>query len=289
MSWPLQHPACAALCSAIWLMTASALIGADSAPAAPPEVAPGVFRLGQITDPRIGECSGVVRSSTDTNLFWVHNDGPRARLYGIRRTGQLVAEFYVLGANFSDWEDIASDGHGSLYLGDIGNNDALRRQIAVHQIKEPSPADSGRPVSVMRSYRLWFPKKPFDCEGLFIWKEYGYLVSKVFDDAKAGLYRFPLNAEKPVTLEFVTELDITTPVTGADISPQGTRLGLVGHSGAFVLRINGELSTAGKAREDRIRFKDERIEGCCFVEEGLLGVSENRGIYLFRGRGFRPK
>lgn len=289
MSWNLRNQAFVVLCSALWLARLDALNGADSAPAVPKEVAPGVFLLGRITDPRLTECSGVVRSSTDTNIFWVHNDGPRPRLYGIKRTGEVVAEFPVFGATFSDWEDIASDGHGNLYLGDIGNNDAQRRQITVYQIKEPSLADSGKPVQVTRSYHLRFPGKPFDCESLFIWKEYAYVISKVFDDAKAGLYRFPLSAESPVTLEFVTDLDITTPVTGADISPHGTRLGLVGHSGAFVLRINGDPTTAGKAREDRIRFKDERIEGCCFIEEGLLGVTENREIYLFRGKGFRPK
>lgn len=289
MSWHLRNQAFFVLGTALWLARLDALNGADSVPAAPQEVAPGVFLLGRITDPRLTECSGVVRCSTDTNVFWVHNDGPRPRLFGIKRTGEVVAEFTVFGAAFSDWEDIASDGKGNLYLGDIGNNDAQRRQITVYQTKEPTPADSGKPVQVTRTFHLRFARKPFDCEALFIWKDHGYLVSKVFDDAKAGLYRFPLSAEEPVTLEFVTDLDITTPVTGADVSPHGTRLGLVGHSGAFVLRINGDPTIAGKAREDRIRFKDERIEGCCFVEEGLLGVSENREIYLFRGKGFRPK
>jgi hypothetical protein len=289
MLWPFQNPVLVVLCSALWLGRCDTLGDAEAASAAPQEVAPGVFLLGRITDPRLTECSGVVRSSTDTNIFWVHNDGPRPRLFGIKRTGEVVAEFPVMGAILSDWEDIASDGHGNLFLGDLGNNDLRRRQITVYQIKEPTPADSGKPVQITRTFHLRFARKPFDCEALFIWKDHGYLVSKVFDDAKAGLYRFPLSAEEPVTLEFVTDLDITTPVTGADISPHGTRLGLVGHSGAFVLRINGDPSIAGKAREDRIRFKDERIEGCCFVEEGLMGVSENREIYLFRGKGFRPK
>lgn len=281
-----HHAAVGVYAAVCFVVAGSVALAADSAPA---EVAPGVFQLGVIRDPRITECSGVVRCSADTNVFWVHNDGPRARLYGIKRTGELVAEFPVLGGIFSDWEDIASDRQGNLYLGDIGNNDAIRRGIAVHQVKEPKLADSGKPVQVERTYQLRFPDEPFDCESLFIWKEHGYVVSKVFNDAKAGLYRFPLSARGPVTLEFVTELDITTPVTGADISPRGTRLGLVGQSGAFVLRVNSELATAGRARRDRIRFPDQRIEGCCFVEEGLLAVSENRGIYLFRGRGFRER
>ena len=265
------------------------VVASEAASAPPKEVVPGVFEIGFISDPRITECSGIVRGMADTNVFWVHNDGPRPRLFGIRRTGGLVAEFPVLDAPMRDWEDITSDGDGHLYLADIGNNNAERPQIAVHQINEPLVKDSGKPVPVIRTWRLRFPKEPFDGESIFIWKDHGYLISKVFDDARAGLYRFPLSAENPVTLEFITDLDITTPVTGAAISRHGTRLGVIGHSGAYVLRIGGDPMTAGSAKDERIRFKEQRIEGCCFVEEGLLAVSENRGIYLFRGKGFRPK
>ena len=85
--------------------------------------------------------------------------------------GKTRAAFPVTGATFHDWEDIAIDDAGHLYLGDIGNNDAKRDTLAVYEIDEPDPAISGSTVSPRRGWTLKFPGAPFDCESLFIWKD----------------------------------------------------------------------------------------------------------------------
>ena len=62
-------------------------------------------------------------------MFWTHNDGggPKKQvLYAIDREGKTRAAFPVIGVTLHDWEDIAIDDAGHLYLGDIGNNDAKR-------------------------------------------------------------------------------------------------------------------------------------------------------------------
>jgi len=106
----------------------------------PQELAPGVQRIGLISDPRITESSGVVVSRTYTNVFWTHNDGPKSyTLFGITRGGQTIASFHVAGIMLHDWEDIAIDNEHHLYIGDIGNNDARRFSIAVYEIDEPDP------------------------------------------------------------------------------------------------------------------------------------------------------
>ena len=64
-------------------------------------------------------------------MFWTHNDGggPKKQvLYAIDREGNTRAAFPVIGATFHDWEDIAIDDAGHLYLGDIGNNDSQAGQ-----------------------------------------------------------------------------------------------------------------------------------------------------------------
>ena len=124
-----------------------------------------------------------------------------------------------------DWEDIAIDGQGHLFVGDIGNNDSVRTNLAVYQIEEPNPKSSTSSVEVKREWQLLFAKAPFDCESLFVWKDYGYIISKVFDDHRAEIYRFPLTEQKePFVLEFVARLKIDSPVTGADISADGIAL-----------------------------------------------------------------
>jgi hypothetical protein len=256
------------------------------------EMPAGVQRIGTIENPRITESSGVVASRQFPGVFWTHNDGAKSRsytLFAITREGKSVREFNVNGAQLNDWEDIAIDGQRHLYIGDIGNNDARRFTIAVHEIEEPEPKGALSSVTVKRTWQLRYPKAPFDSESLFVWEGFGYLVSKVVNDAKAEIYRFPLtNQPAPVTLEFVTKLKIESPVTAADISADGRLLGLLAKSGPYVYEIYGNILAAGKEKPLHTKFKHEHIEACCFVPEGLLATAENREIFLFTDPGFRP-
>lgn len=252
------------------------------------EAAPGVWQVGNIAPLAITESSGLVPCRGNTNAFWTHNDGRRRTLYAITRTGQPIAEFFVDAPSVADWEDIARDDTGNLYLADIGNNDARRTRLVVHQFAEPDPQKPGTAVIVTRSWDLTFPGKPFDCESLFIWKEHGYVISKVFKDEQAEIYRFPLTATKePVQLELVAKLPVTSPVTGADVSPDGQMLGLVCKSGAYLFRIDGDVARAATAAPLRVKFREGQLEGCCFVPEGLLATSEQREMFLFGTKAFR--
>ncbi len=259
--------------------------------AQPREVSDDVMLVGRIRNPRITESSGIAVSRKNPDLFWTHNDGGGKRqvLYAMTRTGQPIAEFRITGALIDDWEDIAADDKGHLFLGDIGNNDAKRHSIAVHRIDEPDTKESQNGLArVTRSWNLRYPKAPFDCEGLFVWGEHGYLISKVFDDERADIYRFSLtNTAASQTLEVVAEIKIDSPVTGAAISPDGRLLGVVAKNGAYVYRIDGEVQRAARRRVHQTKFRHEHIEGCTFVSEGLLATAESREIYLFNDEAFR--
>jgi hypothetical protein len=257
----------------------------------PREVAKDVLQLGQIQHPAITESSGVALSRKDTNVLWTHNDGGGRKhaLYAMTRDGKPLAEFRVSGVLMQDWEDIAADNHGHLFLGDIGNNDRKRTEIAVHQVDEPDLKQARGIVDVTRSWTLRYPQKPFDCESLFVWGDFGYVISKVFDDARAELFRFSLTNNQPQTLEHVAQLKIDSPVTGADISPDGKLLAVIAKNGAYAFRINGNPANVNDSKSNYARFKHEHIEACTFVPEGLLVTAESREIYLFTDDDFRRK
>ena len=254
------------------------------------EIAPGVRLLAYIRDPRIKESSGVVASRRHS-VYWTHNDGggPKKQvLYAIDREGKTRASFPVIGVTLHDWEDLAIDSAGHLYIGDIGNNNAKRKTLAVYEIDEPNPQAGAGSVSPKRVWNLRFPGAPFDCESLFVWKDHGYVVSKVFDKAHAQIFRFPLKeTNRPLTLELVATTKIESPVTGGDISTDGTLLGLVAKDGAYVFRIDGDVTRVSKLNPHHTKLKNEHIEGCCFVPEGLLVTSERRMIFLFTDPAFR--
>jgi hypothetical protein len=254
-------------------------------------VAPGVLAIGRISNPRITESSGVVVSRKDPDVLWTHNDGGGKRqvLYAISRTGLALGEYHITGALLEDWEDIAIDGQGHLFLGDIGDNDRQRSTIAVHQIDEPELTTSRNGIArVTRSWNLRYPKGRFNAEALLVWGENGYLITKVFDDARAELYRFSLtNSAEVLTLHLVGELHIEAPVTGADISADGKMLAVVSKAGAYVYRIGGDPMRATVGKPYRTKFDDAHIEACTFVPEGLLATSEARLIFLFTDEPFR--
>src|SRR5215831_3753559 len=78
-------------------------------------------RIGKLEHPAIAETSGIVASRKHEGIFWVHNDsGNPPALFAVKRDGTLVREYCVAVPNV-DWEDIAADDRGHLYLGEIGN------------------------------------------------------------------------------------------------------------------------------------------------------------------------
>jgi hypothetical protein len=255
-------------------------------------VAAGVLQVGRIAHPQIAESSGIVASRKHAGVFWTHNDGGIGRepvLYAITREGKSVGQCVVTGAALVDWEDLAADSGGRLFIGDIGNNGARRTELAVYEIDEPDPRGTTSVARVKRGWRLRFPEAPFDCEALFVWQSEGYVVSKVFNDQQARLYRFPLaDRAEPCTLDAVATLRVESPVTGADLTADGALLGLVAKAGAYLFPIHGDPRKAGALKPHRTRFTSAQVEGCCFVPEGLLATAESREILLFTEEPFRP-
>ncbi|HTG45069.1 MAG TPA: hypothetical protein VK633_11115 [Verrucomicrobiae bacterium] len=249
-----------------------------------------VQRVGTIDDVSLVECSGVVASRQFPGILWTHNDGGgrRASLYAMNRAGKVTARFPIVGVALEDWEDLAIDGSKQLYLADTGNNEQKRRSISIHQIDEPNPANPNARLMPKQSWTLTYPGKPFDCESLFVWGEFGYVISKVFDDRAAELYRFPLAAQtRAVPLERVAELPITSPVTGATISADGAVIGVISKAGAFAFTVGGQIEPGKLSAPYRIKFKHDHVEGCCFVPGGLLITAESREIFLLTDPAFQ--
>ena len=103
---------------------------------------------GRLDERRIPEASGIVKSRRHAGIFWVHNDsGNPPLLFAIRGDGRIVRQFRLAIPNI-DWEDIAIDDQGHLYLGDIGNNTGALPLRVIYRIDEPDPnAQADKPIS----------------------------------------------------------------------------------------------------------------------------------------------
>ena len=269
-----------------------------AAPEAPP--AGGVTACGQLTAPVLSECSGIVASRRYAGVFWVHNDsGDRARFYAVDSSGELLSVVAVDGARNVDWEDIAIDDSGQVYLGDIGNNLNERRDLVVYVVDEPDPHRGPGPLHVPVRRRLpfhfadqeTFPDSAhlnFDCEALGWNAGHLYLLTKHRSDTATTLYRLDPWCAGEQVAERVGGVRMGSPVTAADCSPDGRLLGVLTYRDVslFERPAAGDNYLAG--RRSRLPISAGQCEGICFDGDRLLVTSEQRGIYCLPLSALRP-
>ena len=148
-----------------------------------------------------------------------------------------------------DWEDIARDDDGNLWIGDIGDNECDRDDTALLKVREPDPAATGK-AELLATYRYRFPDPPAGCAGrnaeaMFLVDDVPYLIDKA---EESTLYRFPrLDPDATVTLEKVGVLagDVAN-LSGADLSADRTRLAVDTHTALYIYQA-GNPSADGAA------------------------------------------
>jgi hypothetical protein len=246
-----------------------------------------VQRIGQIQSGAIKESSGIIASRKNPGILWTHNDqGGKPQIFAINRDGLLLGQYHVNTPN-DDWEDIAIDNDGHLYIGGIGNNDLLKTELKVYQVNEPEirvgiSGQHGR-LFVNSTWQLRFPGKPFDCESLFIYENKGYVIDKLSKSKEAHLFSFPLTpGGGTAVMEQAAVLPINHPVTGADLSLDGQNLAVISKGGLFLFDIKGNFANISNKTKSEIKLPKGQFEAVCFVPDGLVMTAETGEIYFHR-------
>ena len=105
------------------------------------------------------ESSGLVDRGS---IVWTNNDsGDQAVIYGVDpRTGRTVEKTKYAGS-VSDVEAIAPGSHGTIWAGDIGDNQARRDDVAVYRVTPGHDGDAP-------TYPLVYPDGPHNAEALLV-------------------------------------------------------------------------------------------------------------------------
>lgn len=237
--------------------------------------------IARITDRRVSEASGIVASRRFPGVYWTHNDGDDNRLFAIRRDGSVIG-FAKLDVNVHDWEDIAIDDDGYLYVSDTGNNSGNRKHLMICRVREPDPNKlAGRKMRTLKvdeSWKVHFPGEPFNCESLFVWRGEFYLISKLAAGTQAEVYRFDPKGKTP-EMRKVATLPIDQPVTAADISADGNELAVLAHGALWIFQIGGDVTRSTEVKPTRISVPPGKVEGCCFADGEILIVAESGEIF----------
>jgi hypothetical protein len=251
------------------------------------------------TDPRITESSGLATASTG-DLVYTHNDsGDDGRFFSVGPDGRTRTSYVLPGVEPRDWEDMArgpdEQGRSSLWLGDIGDNNAVRDNgLLVHRVLEPEPTDREEVTTEPpTSFRLRYPDGPGDAETLLVHPRSGrlHVVTKPLAGT-ARVYAAPerLDAGGPNLLEQVAEARTRatgTPggpgigglanhlITAGDIAPDGSRVALRTYTDVYEWTVPGDDVAAAFDGEPTVTPLPPRQQG-----EGLAYTPEGDAVLV---------
>ncbi len=272
---------------------------ATSAVTASPSV---VFSL---SDPRLDEISGLAPGLASPSVVYAENDsGDSARFFALdARTGAVRGVYSVSGAHNVDWEDLAvapdSAGHDSVWLADIGDNDAERADVTVYRVDEPR-LSAGQDVGDVATsapdvWTLRYPDGAVNAESFMVAPGgIGYLVTKSVLGAST-VYRLPVRPGAGELTEvarvqfapagsadpFGVVGELTA--TGASISPDGSLLAIRTYSDAYLWHLSdGDVAAALRAEPTRVTLPDQpQGESIALTSSAMLIASEGVGSAVY--------
>lgn len=193
--------------------------------------------MGSLQVPELDEASGLAHSRSDNNYLWSHNDsGGEPWVYLFTQTGVGSGRVELEGANNIDWEDMAigsgpDDDLDYLFLGDIGDNRAIRDEYQIYRFPEPDLNVNNLPLSLVLQNEDYdrinfiYDDGPKDAEALMVdpITKNIYLISK--REEKVGVYElaFPQSINALDTARRIMSLPYTF-ITAADISASGNEI-----------------------------------------------------------------
>jgi len=148
----------------------------------------------------LSEISGLEFLS-DSLLVAINDGGDKARLYILNLQGELIRTVKVKDASNNDWEDLARD-EKHLYIGDIGNNQNKRQNLAIYRVKIKDILNKNKveadKIKIEYTEQKKFPPKKenllFDAEAITVWNDTIYLFTKNRGRPSSGMssiYQIP--------------------------------------------------------------------------------------------------
>lgn len=249
-------------------------------------------------DKALPESSGIIFAG---GKIWSHNDSQgQPVLYGFDNTGKVSGIIYVSGKN-TDWEDLAKDDAGNIYIGDFGNDKNKRHDLKIYKISNPAELKENiaKPEIIEFKYsdQVLFPPdtnaQNFDMEAMIWFNNHLYLFSKNRTNPFTGftkVYKLPDRAGS-YTAESVDSIYlgpapmITSWVTSADISPDKKKLALLGHDKVWLFTcFEDDRFSSGTKQTLAISGTITQKEAICFVNNDQLYITDELVMRVMGGK-----
>ena len=242
-------------------------------------------QLFNITPGIVDEASGIADSYANPGYLWVEQDSgnpPELRL--IKHDGTIAKNIFIKNSTNRDWEELqVSNGPDAskkyVYVGDIGDNDAVFQSCSIYRFIEPSASTDT--VFNFDKIDFKYPDMPHDAEAMLIdpsTKDI-YIITK--RDAVSKIYKiaYPQNIASLNTAEFVMDLPYKG-VVGAAISADGKEILLKTYSNIYYYKGGGTVADVLKQLPLTLSYQVEP-QG-----EAICLTNDNSGFYTLSEKSF---
>lgn len=237
-------------------------------------------------DSSLEEVSAIAMLENST-LYWVIEDaGNNNNLYALNGKGNIERTITITNAKNKDWEDLATDNKGNIYVGDFGNNNHKRKEFTIYKISNIEALKEKTEAEII-TFTLPERVKSLDFESFFFWNESFYLFSK--NDKHTDVFKIENKTGSQVA-EFMFAHKFkgkNNKITSADISENGKTIILLNHEKVWQLS-NFKSDDFFEGEINILPFKhDSQKEGVCFLNNKTIIITDETNkhdgnIYKFK-------
>ena len=238
----------------------------------------------------IKEASACEISKKSPLIWTVEDHNNQNVLFGFNEKGELIKEITITNVENNDWEDLTSDDEGNLYIGDFGNNDNDRENLAIYKINAADlTKNEAKAESIVQFYypeQTEIPSKKknriFDVESFFIHNNKFYLFTKNRSskfDGTTVLYEVENNPVERLPAKMISSFVTCEEfnhcaVTSADISPNKDKVAILSSDKVWVFsnwKDNDFFS--GNVEIIELNHHTQK-EGLCFKDQNTILITD---------------
>lgn len=240
---------------------------------------------------KLKEVSGITLSKDKKTIWVIEDRGNKNAVYGLKEDGQMVAKIPVENSENTDWEDIISDPQGNIYIGDFGNNDNDRKDLAI--LKTDLKDVNQTTTKVIQTTKFHYqgqtdfpPKKSnllYDCEAFVEMNGNFYLFTKNRSKGFDGtflVFQVP-NKEGDFEAKLIGKLQLQggyndAAITSATINSTKDKIVLLTHKNIHVLTgfTANDFSTA-KIQKIPLNHNSQK-EAIVFHDDKTLMIADEK-------------
>lgn len=241
-----------------------------------------ISKIGKL--PSVADESSGLANGTKAGTYWTHNDsGGKPELYEIDEKGKLLSTRQVANAKNTDWEDLAEDRDGNLYIGDFGNNGNKRQDLNIYKVSDTG--DNPAKITFRYQNQTAFPppenEMNYDCEAFFHSGNHLYLFSKNRSKSHNKVFLYQMSDQPGnYTLTPSDSIEINSQVTSADISPDGKTFVLLTYGKILLFAVdNGMINF--KRPVGCFKIVKKQVEAILFLNNKDMLITNEQG-QIFR-------